>query len=44
VATGLGIVRLMTLQREGRRPVSAREFLSGRPVSPGMRFVRSSQP
>jgi len=44
VATGRGLLRLVTLQREGRRPVSAREFLSGRPVRPGTRFVRSSQP
>ncbi len=41
VATGRGVLRLLALQREGRRPVTAREFLSGRPVEPGARFVRS---
>jgi len=41
VATGGGVLRLLTLQREGRRPVTAREFLAGRQVAPGSRFVRS---
>ena len=41
VQTGEGVLRLLTLQREGRRPVSAREFLSGRPVAAGARFVRT---
>jgi methionyl-tRNA formyltransferase len=43
VGTGGGVLRLLTLQREGRRPVSAREFLAGRRVAPGARFVRSEQ-
>jgi methionyl-tRNA formyltransferase len=38
VATGHGVLRLLTLQREGRRPVSAREFLAGRPIPAGARF------
>jgi methionyl-tRNA formyltransferase len=40
VQTGDGVLRLMTLQREGRRPMSAREFLAGRRISAGARFVR----
>ncbi len=39
VGTGRGVLRLLTLQREGRRPVSAREFLAGRHIQPGTRFV-----
>ena len=30
VQTGTGVLRLLELQREGRRPVSAREFIAGR--------------
>ena len=41
VQTGRGVLRLLSLQREGRRPVSAREFLAGRQIHPGDRFVRS---
>lgn len=41
VQAGVGIVRLLTLQREGRRPVTAREFLAGRRIEPGARFVSS---
>jgi methionyl-tRNA formyltransferase len=41
VQAGLGVVRLLTLQREGRRPVTAREFLAGRRIEPGARFVSS---
>jgi methionyl-tRNA formyltransferase len=44
VATGHGVLRLLTLQREGRRPVSAREFLSGRRIHPGARFVGPERP
>ena len=42
VKTGDGVIRLLMLQREGRRPVAAREFLAGRRIEPGARFVRSS--
>ena len=35
-----GVVRLITLQREGRRPMSAREFLAGRRIRAGTRFLR----
>jgi methionyl-tRNA formyltransferase len=44
VATGRGLLRLLMLQREGRRPVTAREFLAGRRIPPGARFVRSVSP
>jgi methionyl-tRNA formyltransferase len=44
VATGGGVLRLVTLQREGRRPVSAREYLSGRRIHAGARFTPSASP
>ena len=44
VGTGRGVLRLLMVQREGRRPVSAREFLAGRPIVPGARFVRPEVP
>ncbi|RPI57760.1 MAG: methionyl-tRNA formyltransferase [Acidobacteria bacterium] len=44
VCTGRGVLRLLTVQREGRRPVSVREFLAGRRVHPGARFVRPDAP
>jgi len=37
-ATGHGRLRLLQLQPEGRRSVSAREFLAGHPVHAGARF------
>jgi methionyl-tRNA formyltransferase len=43
VGTGRGVLKLLTLQREGRRPVSAREFLAGRRIHPGARFHRSDE-
>ena len=41
VQTGDGVLRLLVLQREGRRPMIAREFLAGRRIHPGARFLRS---
>jgi methionyl-tRNA formyltransferase len=41
VQAGGGVVRLLLLQREGRRPVAAREFLAGKRIEPGARFVSS---
>ncbi len=41
VATGDGALRLVELQPEGRRVMSAREFLAGRHVAPGARFDSS---
>ena len=41
VQTGDGVLRLLMLQREGRRPLTAREFLAGRRIGPGARFLIS---
>jgi methionyl-tRNA formyltransferase len=41
VQTGEGVLRLLMLQREGRRALSAREFLAGRRIQPGARFLTS---
>ena len=38
VATTDGLIAITELQPEGRRPMSARDFLSGHPVQPGTRF------
>ena len=35
VACGQGALRLLELQREGRRPQPAAEFLRGLPLAPG---------
>jgi methionyl-tRNA formyltransferase len=35
VATGQGVLRILALQPEGRRVMSAREFLAGRKLAPG---------
>lgn len=35
VACGAGVLRLLEVQPEGRRPMQAHEFLAGHPVSPG---------
>jgi methionyl-tRNA formyltransferase len=40
-ATGDGALRLLELQPEGRRGMSAREFLAGRRVQAGARFDRA---
>jgi len=42
VQTGKGVLRILQLQREGRRPVSAREFLAGRRLLDGAKFVKSA--
>ena len=39
VATGNGVLRLIALQPEGKRPMAVRDFLAGRPLSPGDRFT-----
>ena len=41
VQTGDGALRVLTLQREGRRPLGAREFLAGRRIQPGAMFLPS---
>jgi methionyl-tRNA formyltransferase len=38
VATGRGSIDIVQLQAEGKRPMTAREFLSGHRVEPGSRF------
>lgn len=40
VATGHGALRLLVLQIEGRRPLTAREFIAGRHLTPGAAFAR----
>jgi methionyl-tRNA formyltransferase len=39
VAAGAGRVHLVEVQAEGKRPMTAREFLAGHRVSPGDRFT-----
>jgi methionyl-tRNA formyltransferase len=41
VATGSGILELTEIQSAGKRPMSAREFLAGHPLSRGERFGSS---
>jgi methionyl-tRNA formyltransferase len=38
VATGGGVLRILALQAEGKRPMPAREFLAGHHLTPGERF------
>jgi methionyl-tRNA formyltransferase len=38
VQTGRGVLKLIKLQREGRRPLTAAEFVAGRRLEPGARF------
>jgi methionyl-tRNA formyltransferase len=40
-AGGGGVLAIEQLQAEGRRPMTARDFLAGRPVAAGTRFTRS---
>jgi len=44
VAAGDGLVRILEIQPEGRRPMHAREFLAGHPVRPGARFDSPASP
>jgi methionyl-tRNA formyltransferase len=39
VACGTGVLRLLELQREGGRPLAARDFLAGRPMPVGTRLA-----
>jgi methionyl-tRNA formyltransferase len=39
IACGVGAVRLTQVQRAGKQPMSADEFLRGTPVKPGMRVA-----
>jgi methionyl-tRNA formyltransferase len=38
VATGSGTIRLVDIQPEGKRPLTAREFLAGHPIGPDAAF------
>ena len=38
VATGDGVIRIVQIQPEGRRPMTAREFLSGHRTTTGTRL------
>jgi methionyl-tRNA formyltransferase len=38
VVTGDGVILILALQPEGRRAMTAREFLAGRPIAAGTRF------
>jgi methionyl-tRNA formyltransferase len=39
VATGAGALRILEMQAEGKRPMSARDFLAGHRLTPGDRFT-----
>jgi methionyl-tRNA formyltransferase len=39
VATGRGSIRIAEMQAEGKRPVSARDFLAGHRLTRGDRFT-----
>jgi methionyl-tRNA formyltransferase len=39
VATGNGVLKILTLQLEGRKPMTAREFLAGHPLSSAGRLT-----
>jgi methionyl-tRNA formyltransferase len=41
IACGEGAVQLLEIQRAGKRPMSAAEFLRGYPIAPGMRLSGS---
>lgn len=38
VATGVGVIEILQIQPEGRRPMTAREFLTGHKATPGTRL------
>jgi methionyl-tRNA formyltransferase len=42
VATGDGTLELVEIQAEGRRPMSARDFLAGHPLTPGTVLLPSA--
>jgi len=39
VTTGQGVLRILELQAEGKRPMAARDFLAGRKLGEGARFT-----
>jgi len=44
VACGQDALRILSLQLEGGRPMTAREFLAGHPLNPGDRFSNPQEP
>jgi methionyl-tRNA formyltransferase len=44
VAAGEGAVRILTIQREGKKPGPVAEFLRGNKVIPGDRMIRAATP
>ena len=44
VATGDGALALLSIQAEGKRPMTPREFLAGHPLRPGDRFTAAPAP
>lgn len=42
VTTGEGLLAIVELQPEGRRPMEARDYLAGRPIRAGARFAASA--
>ena len=44
VATGDGLIEILELQPEGRRPMPTRDFLPGHPLRPGMTFGPRTSP
>jgi methionyl-tRNA formyltransferase len=42
IATGDGALDLLEIQAEGKRPMAAREFLAGHPLTPGTRLQPSA--
>jgi methionyl-tRNA formyltransferase len=41
IATGGGVLDLLEIQAEGKRPMRVREFLAGHPLTPGTRLLPS---
>jgi methionyl-tRNA formyltransferase len=42
IATGDGVIEVLEIQTEGRRPMPVREFLAGRPIGPGALLTASA--
>ena len=43
VSTGDGLLRVVEIQAEGKRPMNAREFLAGHRLTPGDRFTAAAR-
>jgi len=42
VATGDGVIEVLEIQTEGKRPMPVREFLAGHPLAAGARLTASA--